>query len=277
MKIFTLYQRIFLSINVYVDIHKEHIMKKFCISQLSQSKEITISDMIKNFNISYKDAEKLYEETFGDCQFWTNDMYQVNIRKGSNTQYWFHFNADNINQYVYLSIKRRDKEAAFDLEHLQEIKDVLVGENLMAIELYPNQKRVLDTANQYHMFVFPENIFPVKFTEDLKSEDADETYHTSNKKVYVYRQEDTSCVIKFRYNTNKNTRDWREIQDLKNKIAGADREAFLIFPHKDFVRDKNFNYLIVTPENIMLPFGDMRGGITQTAGHENAKQRAFAT
>lgn len=252
-------------------------MKKFCISQLNESKEAIVADIVKNFNLSFKDAEKLYEEMFGGCQFWTNDMYQVNVQKGSNKHYWFHFDADNINQYVYLSIKRRDKEAAFDLEHFQEIKDVLVGKNFMGIELYPNQKRVLDTANQYHMFVFPENFFPVQFTEDLRSEDADETYHTSNKKVYVYKQEDTTCVVKFRYNTNKNTRDWREIQDLKNKIVGEDREAFLIFPHKDFVGDKNFNYLVIVPKNIILPFGAMRGGIIKTAMHENAKQRAYGT
>lgn len=252
-------------------------MKKFCISQLKESKQTIIADMIKNFNLSFTDAEILYEEIFGGCQFWTNDLYQVNVQKGLNAKYWFHFDADNINQYVYLSIKRRDKEAAFDLEHIQEIKDVLVSKNSMGIELYPNQKRVLDTANQYHMFVFPENFSPIEFTEDFNSEDADETYHSSNKKVYVFKQENSTCIVKFRYNTNNNTRDWREIQDLKNKVAGEDREAFLIFPHKDFAGDRNFNHLVIVPKNVILPFGCMRGVITQTAKHENAKQRAYGT
>jgi len=33
----------------------------------------------------------------------------------------------------------------------------LVSETREAIELYPSESRLMDTANQYHLFVFPEN------------------------------------------------------------------------------------------------------------------------
>ena len=33
----------------------------------------------------------------------------------------------------------------------------MVGEDREAIEIYPNEDRLVDTANQYHLFVFPKN------------------------------------------------------------------------------------------------------------------------
>ena len=37
----------------------------------------------------------------------------------------------------------------------QEIKNQLVSPDCEAVEIYPNEDRLIDTANQYHLFVFP--------------------------------------------------------------------------------------------------------------------------
>ena len=58
---------------------------------------------------------------------------------------------------TYLSIKRLDKKSIHDWRHMQQIKNELVGTDYEAVEIYPNEKRLVDTANQYHLFVFPKN------------------------------------------------------------------------------------------------------------------------
>ncbi len=90
-----------------------------------------------------------------------NDIYQVNARilKG------------NIFDVTHLSIKRRDKEAHRDWRHYQQIKNELCGHGSCAIEVYPPEEYLVDTANQYHLWVFPNaDLFPFIFKMRLVSE-----------------------------------------------------------------------------------------------------------
>ncbi|MCB1423191.1 MAG: hypothetical protein KDJ69_12145 [Nitratireductor sp.] len=77
---------------------------------------------------------------------WLNDEYQVNIRQRSlqlgDDTYWDH-----------LSIKRVDRAPVHDWRDLQAIKNKLYGPEYEAVELYPAESRLGDTANQYHLWV----------------------------------------------------------------------------------------------------------------------------
>lgn len=53
----------------------------------------------------------------------------------------------------HLSIKRVDREPIHDWRELQAIKSALYSPEHEAVELYPAESRVVDTANQYHLFV----------------------------------------------------------------------------------------------------------------------------
>lgn len=68
---------------------------------------------------------------------------------------------------IHLSIKRIDRQPVRDWAHLQRIKNELVGEKNEAIELYPAEDRVVNMANQYHLWVVadPEVRFPIGFHE----------------------------------------------------------------------------------------------------------------
>lgn len=55
---------------------------------------------------------------------------------------------------VHLSIKLIDKSPVHDWRHLQEIKNRLIGPEFEAVEIYPAETRVVDTANQYHLWAF---------------------------------------------------------------------------------------------------------------------------
>jgi hypothetical protein len=69
-------------------------------------------------------------------------------------------------EMVSLSIKRVDREPIHDWRILQEIKNALVGEECEAIEIFPAESRLVDTANQYWLWCFtdPEIRVPVGFT-----------------------------------------------------------------------------------------------------------------
>jgi len=57
---------------------------------------------------------------------------------------------------VHLSVKRKDREACRDWRHLQEIKNALVGDECEGVELFPAESRLVDTANQTHLWCYAE-------------------------------------------------------------------------------------------------------------------------
>lgn len=58
---------------------------------------------------------------------------------------------------IHLSIKRRDGRACADWRHLQQIKNEIVGREHDGMQLFPAESRLLDTANQYHLYVLSSN------------------------------------------------------------------------------------------------------------------------
>jgi hypothetical protein len=68
---------------------------------------------------------------------------------------------------VYLSIKRNDRGVVRDWRDLQAIKNAIVGFECEGVELYPAESRLVDAANQYHLFVVADPSFrwPFGFTE----------------------------------------------------------------------------------------------------------------
>ncbi len=74
---------------------------------------------------------------------WANDVYEATVehmREG----------------WAYITIKRYDRHAIRDWRHLQSIKNEVVGAEREAFEIFPAESRLMDTANQYHLWVLPE-------------------------------------------------------------------------------------------------------------------------
>lgn len=97
----------------------------------------------------------------GDAQGKTvtfvNNIYQVSV----------HFKTEGAWEGpIHLAIVRRDRSAVHDWRHLQRIKNEIVGPEREAIEVYPGESRLVDTNNQFHLWVFPEGQFaPAGFLE----------------------------------------------------------------------------------------------------------------
>lgn len=89
-----------------------------------------------------------------EVEIYRNDLYQVHVRNLGNGM-------------VHLSIKRNDREVIHDWRDLQQIKNMLVGEECEGVELYPAESRLADTANQYHLWVFTDPTFrvPIGFND----------------------------------------------------------------------------------------------------------------
>lgn len=57
--------------------------------------------------------------------------------------------------WIHLSIRREDRKAECDWRIFQRIKNEIAGHDREAVQLFPATKRVLDTSNQYHLWVAP--------------------------------------------------------------------------------------------------------------------------
>lgn len=83
-------------------------------------------------------------------EVWINQIYQVIKRQQDDGA-------------VYLSIRRIDQAPVRSWRDLQRIKNQLVGPENEAIELYPAESRLVDTANQYHLFAHPDPTYRFPF------------------------------------------------------------------------------------------------------------------
>lgn len=106
------------------------------------------------------DAEVAARDTSA-CRVYLNSLYQVNVQPAPVGPGW--------PPMLWLSIKRRDRRPIHDWRHLQRIKNALVGDEHEAVELYPAESRMVDEANQFHLWVLVDPLarFPFGHTQRL--------------------------------------------------------------------------------------------------------------
>lgn len=87
---------------------------------------------------------------------WINGRYEVwvyrNMKYGDSWP-WMH----------WLAIKRRDKEPIRSWRDLQRIKNDIIGDEYEAVEIFPAESRLVDTSNQYHLFVLTDKTLRFPF------------------------------------------------------------------------------------------------------------------
>lgn len=93
-----------------------------------------------------------------------NNHYQVQMEQGRA--------AEPFGEITWLSIKRIDRLPIHDWRDLQRIKNLLCGPEREGIEIYPRESRMVDTSNQYSLWVMPEGFtFPFGYAERLVIDD----------------------------------------------------------------------------------------------------------
>ena len=89
-----------------------------------------------------------------DAEVWRNDKYVVIVERHEGG--WV----------THLSIRRDDRKPIMDWRDKQRIKDQLAGEETDAVELYPMRSRLVDGANQYHLWCLRPGLkFPLGWDE----------------------------------------------------------------------------------------------------------------
>lgn len=115
-----------------------------------------VKRMAEAGKVSIEEAQRVVDARLGK-ETWINNRYQVAVDRGPDI--------------IHLSIKRLDRAAVHDWRDLQRIKNDLVGPDHEAVELYPAEERLVDTANQYHLWVLAKagQRFPFGYNERLVS------------------------------------------------------------------------------------------------------------
>lgn len=146
------------------------------------SSAVVVPPSVEQITAIAKNTGKTFDEVklaMDDSMKWPifkNDIYQVQIRSAVAF-------SDQWPEMLHLSIKRIDRNPIHDWRHLQAIKSMIVGPNNEAIEIYPSEDRVVDTANQYHLWVFADEkvVVPVGFNEGLRTYDNDPKSNTKQR------------------------------------------------------------------------------------------------
>ena len=77
-------------------------------------------------------------------EVYVNDRYEVRV--------------DYDSDMPHLSIKNNDRSTEIPWQHKQWIKNDIVGEEMEACELFPAESRLVNTANQFHLWCFPKGV-----------------------------------------------------------------------------------------------------------------------
>ncbi|HIE97829.1 MAG: hypothetical protein ABGZ53_30525 [Fuerstiella sp.] len=119
-----------------------------------------IAHIMKSGCPSMQEAEELLDQKLSE-EAWTNGAYTCVV--------------DRSGKLVHLSIKRVDRGPAKDWRHFQQIKNDILGEEVEAIELFPAESRVVDTANQFHLWrKLPGERFEIGFDFKLVQSESDD-------------------------------------------------------------------------------------------------------
>jgi hypothetical protein len=74
-------------------------------------------------------------------EIYSNDTYQVVVERNSSL--------------IHMCIRRHDCQPCTDWKDRQQIKNELIGPEYEAVELFPAESRLIDTNNEYHLWVHP--------------------------------------------------------------------------------------------------------------------------
>jgi hypothetical protein len=86
-----------------------------------------------------------------------NNVYQVQARNVASVE--------PFGPTCWLSIKRVDRRPIHDWRDLQRIKNLLVGPEIEAVEIYPAESRLVDTSNQFHLWCFATYKLPFGYAD----------------------------------------------------------------------------------------------------------------
>jgi len=65
-----------------------------------------------------------------------------------------------IENYIHIRVHRDDDKPICDFMDMQEIKDLVIGKDKVAIQVFPKTKDMIDNGNTYHLWHWPDMNVP---------------------------------------------------------------------------------------------------------------------
>ena len=90
---------------------------------------------------------------------WANDLYVVHKRVMDADE-------NGTPRAIHLSIRRQDREPCHDWRDFQRIKNQLAGPEWEGLEIYPAESRLVDMANQYHLWCLDRKVTGLGFGDN---------------------------------------------------------------------------------------------------------------
>jgi hypothetical protein len=106
--------------------------------------------------VTYNQARKIAKQQMrDDVPYEVFGDYLVKVRHGEKADQIV-LNPDWMGQCSWLSIKHKENKPHSDWATFQAMKNHFCGPEREAVMLYPGESRLVDMADQYHVFVLPE-------------------------------------------------------------------------------------------------------------------------
>jgi len=87
-------------------------------------------------------------------EVWHNGRYQCLVKYVKSKQ----CPEGSRKDLLHLSIHAQDRGPMRNWRHLQQIKNEVAGELRTAVEIFPPEDKLTDTANEFHLWVLPEDV-----------------------------------------------------------------------------------------------------------------------
>jgi len=138
-----------------------------------------------------EEGDRLVHE-LRNLEMWRNGLYVVTVTRRED------------GSVAELSIRREDRKAPRDWRHFQRIKTEIAGADVEAVELYPAEDRLMDTANQFYLWCLsPGERFPLGFNLPRNLRDDDPVLGDNNRPL---------------------PQDWKDL-DVAAQSASSEREG----------------------------------------------------
>ena len=137
------------------------------------TKQQTISDLTRNledagFTNARKHAIRNYKH-YKRSEYWQNNRILAILDKKSDT---IHPNWRDDLDVWHLSFKYHDQSVSFDWREIQLMKNQICGEDIEMLMLWPHEKRLVDTSNQFHLWGSKDVVIPFGWSHRLVENEA---------------------------------------------------------------------------------------------------------
>lgn len=123
-------------------------MKQFELKKTITIAKDLIEHQAKVFGLSFEESLQAAINNIKNSETYENDQYKVVVRKQQS----------DLGDVIWLSICRMDRQPIHSWRDFQKIKNMLLGEEWYGYEVYPDERQLVDTANQYHLWCFPKSL-----------------------------------------------------------------------------------------------------------------------